>query len=161
MKSFLNPIQLQFSAPLIFKGLLMGLALLLFVTSCGQKPTPSPKTKAVDYKNLVGTWKFKEISGDSPEAKYYQEYSHEIYLFYPDKKAEIKTDDENKPVYDKGTVKENADKTAFIFTIRGTSLYILRPTDDANVYTMEFKNPETGQLLKLPLIRINNSQKKP
>ena len=145
----------------LISTLLMGLALLLFVTSCGQNPAPSPKNKAVDYKNLVGTWKFKPISGDTPEAKVYQKCSHEIYLFYPDKKAEINIGNENRPDYIEGTIKENDDKTAFIFTIRGTPSYILRPTDDANVYTMESKNPENGQLLKLPLIRINNTPKKP
>ena len=147
----------------LISTLLMGLALLLFVTSCGQKPTPTPKTKAVDYKNLVGTWKFKPISGDTPEAKYYQEFSHEIFLFYPDKKAKINTDDENKPVYDEGTVKENADKTAFILTIeRYYESYTIRPTDDAKVYIMEIMDPRYDEkLLKLPLIRINNTPKKP
>ena len=146
----------------LISTLLMGLALLLFVTSCGQNPTPSPKTKAVDYKNLVGTWKYKEILGDTPEAKYYQEFSHEVFLFYPDKKAEIHIGTENRPEYYEGTVKENADKTAFILTIeKFNASYTLRPTDDAKEYIMETKDPENGQPIKVTLIRINNTPKKP
>ena len=146
----------------LISTLLMGLTLLLFVTSCSQKPTPSPKPKAVDYTNLVGTWKFKPISGDTPAAKLYQKLSDRILLFYPDKKAEANLDSIDETEFYKGTVKENADKTAFILTLEEIDGPLtLRPTDDAKVYTLEFKDSENGQLLKLPLTRINNTPKKP
>ena len=146
----------------LISTLLMGLTLLLFVTSCSQKPTPSPTPKAVDYKNLVGTWKFKPIPEDSPAAKYSQRASKTVFLFYPDKKAEANMDANDETEFYKGTVKENADKTAFILTLEEIDGPLtLRPTDDAKVYTLEFKDSENGQLLKLPLIRINNTPQKP
>ena len=132
---------------------LMGFALLLFFSSCNQKPTP---TSPVDYKPLIGTWKVEKPAKDTPEAQFESLLTKMSFLFHADKKTEFSL---GRGYYE-GKVTENADKTAFIFTLEKPKYKaIIRPVaGNPKLYNMEV----TGEHFKGSMkIQISKTSDKP
>lgn len=135
---------------------LMGLALLLFFTSCDQKQTP---TSPVDYKPLIGTWKVEKPAKDTPEAQFESLLTKMSFLFHADKKTEFSL---GRGYYE-GKLTENADKTAFIFTLEKPKYKaIIRPVaGNPKLYNMEVTGEHFKGSMKIQISKTNDKPERP
>ena len=127
-----------------------------------KEPTKKPeedKTPKLDYTTLIGTWKPVEPAEGSPEEKHRSLLSNMIFLFHADKKAEFGL----RGKYYEGTIAENSNKKAFIFSLESPKYdAVITPVaNNPKLYNMELTGKHFSGSIKMQITKTNDKPERP